>query len=366
MKETYNPTYSSEDHTNRNVPTDFDLGFSTEGANGYQSEFDELTGEIQEYSKLLPLTIKALETKGHLDIEALSDQEKSLFHHSSYSKEWLIESAEWHIAHEKRGEALAFLSGRTPNGGTGVFKRDANSIAIAIKRLSGARGVSREGLQADATNFAQEVYDPSQAQRELSAKHVNSIAESIGYDNMSKFIGEDIDRILKTKDLSDINIVSILEGLSLLFNKYLETNVSVELGDVEEDDSGGHYDPFSRKVTIASKSLNQRIAHTKTILKEENKDASNLVPIILVYLGETVSHEYFHAYQHNYEDKNDDDRAFKYALNFASYIKGTDRPEEYKRQLIEREAIAFGVAFRKRLLQFIIDRLYVGYQPPAS
>ncbi len=366
MKETYNPTYSSEDHTNRNVPTDFDLGFSTEGAKGYRSEFDELTGEIQEYSELLALTINALETKGHLGIEAFSDREKSLFHHSSYSKEWLIESAEWHIAHEKRGEALAFLSGRIPNGGIGVFERDANSIAIAIKRLSGARGVPREGLQADAINFAQEVYDPSQAQRELSAEHVNPIAESISYDDMSKFIGEDMDRILETKDLSNINIVSILEGLSLLFNKYLETNVSVELGDVEEDDSGGHYDPFSRKVTIASKSLNQRIAHTKTILKEEDKDASNLVPIILVYLGETVSHECFHAYQHNYEDKNDDDRAFKYALNFASYIKGADRPEEYKGQLIEREAFAFGVAFRKRLLQFIIDRLYVGYQPLAS
>ena len=364
MKETYNPTYSSEDHTNRNVPTDFDLGFSTEGAKGYRSEFDELTGEIQEYSELLALTINALETKGHLDIEAFSDREKSLFHHSSYSKEWLIESAEWHIAHEKRGEALAFLSGRTPNGGIGVFERDANSIAIAIKRLSGAREEPREELQAEAINFAQEVYDPSQAQRDLSAEHVNPIAESISYDDMSKFIGEDIDRILETKDLS--NIVSILEGLSLLFNKYLETNVSVELGDVEEDDSGGHYDPFSRKVTIASKSLNQRITHTKTILKEGNKDASNLVPIILVYLGETVSHEYFHAYQHNYEDENDDDRALKYALNFASYIKGADRPEEYKRQLIEREAIAFGVAFRKKLLQFIIDRLYVGYQPLAS
>ena len=64
---------------------------------------------------------------------------------------------------------------------------DANSIAIAIKRLSGAREEPREELQAEAINFAQEVYDPSQAQRELSAEHVNSIAESISYDDMSKY-----------------------------------------------------------------------------------------------------------------------------------------------------------------------------------
>jgi len=64
----------------------------------------------------------------------------------------------------------------------------------------------------------------------------------------------------------------------------------------------------------------------------------------------TLAHELFHAYQHYYQENNDDERALMYGMNSVTITKGTDgKYDEYKNQLIEREAFYFGEDIAKRI-----------------
>ena len=295
----------------------------------------EYTRFVGERDHAVDIVRRELIMHGKYDYDELSLNDASAVY--DFADEELITMAEQRIYNNTRKEILPYLAGRRV-GSEDSYVPDRES-KYAIKYLMKKTGLTREQLERRMRNYADEIYTPSDAQREESDRFVEAHANRITDAELTRCINALGEPPLRNTTALYIAVEQLVKRKLGLERAGVPVIIKDDPNSID-DDIYGEYNTATKIITV----------YAGYMIKEKRSLAGEDDSILSVC--DVIAHELFHAYQDSYEDKFDDKRAQMYVINDSDYIsprKNGATHDEYRRQLQEREAWKFGGIIGQRM-----------------